>query len=95
MKKANLRAFSLCSGLCSDWSRHQEIRPNGGVKSISKVTCPCEKKRLQSFLMVWAKEKKNKCITRTFNSFVNYYSSKYLLKVSPYVKSWHMLQFMC
>lgn len=54
--------FLLCSSLCADWSRHEEIRPNGGVTLISKMTCPCEEKNNYRILTVciW-----KKCTTRT------------------------------
>lgn len=35
---------------------------------------------------------RKKCTTRTINSLVSYYPTKYLFKVSPYVDTWHMLQ---
>lgn len=41
--------FFLCSALCADWSRHEEIGANGGVKSISKMTFSYENKKGQNF----------------------------------------------
>lgn len=36
---------------------------------------------------------RKKCTTRTINSLVSCYSTKYFFKVSSYVETWHVLQF--
>lgn len=60
------------------------------LNPLAKWHALVKKKKNKTELQQFAQGKKR--TTRTHSSFVSYYPTKYLFKVSPYVETWHMLQ---
>lgn len=60
------------------------------LNPLTKWHALVKKKKTQPRTLTVCSRKK--CTTRTLNSFVSYYPTKYLFKVWPYVETWHMLQ---